>query len=170
MKTPFNNTYSRWEKFAVPPWLCAILCTLWLFVPGTLSAQDFMVDWFAVAGGGGPSSGGDFELSATIGQPEAGEMDGGGFALLGGFWSIAGLIETPGAPSLSVSLAGGSIVISWPENGSAGFVLEETAALANPSGNTTWTRSDVTPTASNGVKSARLPLGSGKHFYRLHKT
>src|SRR6266446_1457321 len=133
MKTgPLSRTCTRLEKAGVLPRLGAVVCALWLLVPGTLSAQDFTVDWFAVAGGGGPSSGGNFELRATIGQPDTGEMAGGGFALLRGFWSIAGLIETPGAPSLSVSLARGSVLISWPENGSAGFVLEEAAALANP--------------------------------------
>lgn len=32
------------------------------------------------------STGGDFELSGTIGQPDAGMMEGGGFTLSGGFW------------------------------------------------------------------------------------
>ena len=32
------------------------------------------------------STGGDFELSSSIGQPDAGVMSGGGFQLTGGFW------------------------------------------------------------------------------------
>ena len=32
------------------------------------------------------STGGDFELSSTIGQPDAGIMSGGEFELVGGFW------------------------------------------------------------------------------------
>ncbi len=32
------------------------------------------------------STGGDFELSATIGQHDAGVMEGGGFTVSGGFW------------------------------------------------------------------------------------
>jgi len=38
--------------------------------------------------GGGvmQSGGGDFELSGTIGQPDAGVMTGGAFDLSGGFW------------------------------------------------------------------------------------
>ncbi len=42
--------------------------------------------------GGGTvlSSGGGFELSGTIGQPDAGVSSGGGFQLTGGFW-----FETP---------------------------------------------------------------------------
>jgi hypothetical protein len=32
------------------------------------------------------STGGDFELSGTIGQPDAGVLEGGEFELSGGFW------------------------------------------------------------------------------------
>lgn len=57
---------------------------------------------FAVAGAGEPvfelsrstmdgggymsSSGGEFELAGTIGQPDAGVLKGGDFTLAGGFW------------------------------------------------------------------------------------
>ena len=144
------------------------LIVAWLFVAGALPAQDFSIDWFGLAGGGGSSFGGDVELSATIGQPEAGEMMGGDFAIIGGFWSIVTLEETPGQPPLlSVSLAEGSVIISWPESGSEGFGLEETGALANPSN--PWTPINATPEVSNGTKTVRLPLAPGNHFYRLHK-
>ncbi len=45
----------------------------------------FNLSWFTVDGGGGTSSGGDFVLRGTIGQPDAGEMSGGDFVLRGGF-------------------------------------------------------------------------------------
>jgi len=52
--------------------------------------QPFTIDWFTIDGGGGDSANGAFELSATIGQPDAGEvMTGGAFELTGGFWSVA---------------------------------------------------------------------------------
>ncbi len=50
-------------------------------------AADLTIDWHTIDGGGRISStGGWFELSATIGQPDAGFMTGGGFQLTGGFW------------------------------------------------------------------------------------
>lgn len=51
-------------------------------------AQSYAIDWWTVDGGGGISSGGSHILSGTIGQPDAGVMSGGGYALTGGFWSL----------------------------------------------------------------------------------
>ncbi len=52
------------------------------------SAQPFAIDWYTIDGGGGTSSGGNFTLSGTIGQPDAGPtMSGGSFTLTGGFWA-----------------------------------------------------------------------------------
>lgn len=50
-------------------------------------AEDFEVSRSTIDGGGMMfSTGGDFELSGTIGQPDAGVMSGGEFELAGGFW------------------------------------------------------------------------------------
>ncbi|GEM_PF-890172 len=50
-------------------------------------AQPFAINWYTIDGGGGTSAGGTFNLSGTIGQPDAGAvMSGGSFALQGGFW------------------------------------------------------------------------------------
>ena len=53
------------------------------------TANDFTVDWWTIDGGGAmAATGGDFELSGTIGQPDAGAvMAGGDFELTGGFWA-----------------------------------------------------------------------------------
>ena len=54
---------------------------------GAWLGRDFDLSWYTIDGGGGSSStGGDFELSRTIGQPDASEMSGGDFTLAGGFW------------------------------------------------------------------------------------
>ncbi len=47
----------------------------------------FEISRTTIDGGGAMrSTGGDFELSGTIGQPDAGTLTGGGFELNGGFW------------------------------------------------------------------------------------
>ncbi|GAG30776.1 unnamed protein product, partial [marine sediment metagenome] len=62
------------------------LAVMLALAPAAL-AQDFAIDWWTVDGGGEMfSSGGDFELSGTIGQPDAGTLAGGDYALTGGFW------------------------------------------------------------------------------------
>ena len=52
------------------------------------AAAQLELTWYTIDGGGKISStGGGFELSATIGQADAGTvMTGGGFQLTGGFW------------------------------------------------------------------------------------
>lgn len=62
-------------------------------------ASEFAVDWYSIDGGGSMFIvGGAFELSGTIGQPDAcsplAPMTGGSFELVGGFWS-AGSSPTP---------------------------------------------------------------------------
>jgi hypothetical protein len=62
-----------------------------LFAASHTPADDFTVGWWTVDGGGEMrTTGGDFELSGTIGQSDAGAlMTGGDFELVGGFWVIA---------------------------------------------------------------------------------
>jgi len=45
------------------------------------------LSWGTVDGGGYTfSAGGDYQLGGTIGQPDAGCMEGGTYRLCGGFW------------------------------------------------------------------------------------
>ncbi len=70
-------------------WLlqAVVLLSLGALAPAAL-AQSYAIDWWTVDGGGAMwTTGGDFELSGTIGQPDAGAvMAGGAFELVGGFW------------------------------------------------------------------------------------
>ncbi len=52
-----------------------------------MGGTSFGVSWSTIDGGGGMrSTGGEYELSGTIGQPNAGTGSGGGLAMRGGFW------------------------------------------------------------------------------------
>ncbi len=65
----------------------SVICTCAAAAGVWTVAIQFDVDWFTIDGGGVMrSTGGDFELSGTIGQPDAGVLEGGGFVLTGGFW------------------------------------------------------------------------------------
>ncbi len=63
---------------------------LFLIIPlGLVTAGDFEIEWYTVDGGGEMrSSGGDFELSGTIGQPDTDEMSGGPYTWDGGIWAV----------------------------------------------------------------------------------
>ena len=69
-----------------------------LVAVGGSPADDFALDWWTIDGGGEMwTTGGDFELSGTIGQPDAGPaMTGGDFELTGGFWAIGAVQACPG--------------------------------------------------------------------------
>jgi hypothetical protein len=65
---------------------CGIIAVL---AAANVAADDFSLDWWTIDGGGEMwTTGGDFELSGTIGQSDANVtlMTGGDFELAGGFW------------------------------------------------------------------------------------
>jgi hypothetical protein len=47
---------------------------------------DYQIVWSTIDGGGGTSSGGQYVLTGTIGQPDTEYSSGGNYELLGGFW------------------------------------------------------------------------------------
>jgi hypothetical protein len=49
--------------------------------------QPYDMPFWSVDGGGGVSSGGDFALTGSVGQPDAGTATGCALALAGGVWS-----------------------------------------------------------------------------------
>jgi len=71
------------------------LATLALLTAVAASGQTYDLSWHTIDGGGEMfTTGGDYELSGTIGQPDAGVlMTGADFVLAGGFW--AGGAEEP---------------------------------------------------------------------------
>ena len=64
-----------------------VSCAVIVLLLATVTARaDYRIDWFTIDGGGGQSSGGPYQLTGTVGQPDAGFLDGGQYELLGGFW------------------------------------------------------------------------------------
>jgi len=141
-----------------------ILLTLTLLFPLAGFAQ-YGIDWFALPGGGGTSSGGAYTLSGSIGQPEASAanaLTGGSYALTGGFWSLISVVQTPGQPNLTISQSGHSVIISWPAT--AGGTLQQNANLANASG---WVTSSYPVTTLDGISSITITPPVGNLFFRL---
>ena len=75
-----------------------------LLAASAVQAQQYSIDWYKIAGGGGTSTGGVYAVSGTIGQHDAGgPMTGGSYSLTGGFWSLITVVQTPGAPLLTIT-------------------------------------------------------------------
>jgi len=143
-----------------------IILLIGLLLPSLGVAQSYSVDWFTIDGGGGLSTGGVYTVSGTIGQPDAGLMSGGNFTLQGGFWGVVSLIQTPGAPLLSITLTNRLVTISWPMPAD-GFLLEQTNRLTGLPGLWPGVSSGY---ATNSTKiSVTLPASPGNQYFRLRK-
>lgn len=82
-----TNRISSTGRFALP--LVLMCLGLGLYAPPALAQYD--LTWYTFDGGGAMFSAvGPYELSGTIGQPDAGTLKGGPYTVYGGFWS-AGL-------------------------------------------------------------------------------
>jgi hypothetical protein len=139
--------------------LFSIFVVLALCVP--VRAQQYSIDWFKVAGGGGTSTGGQFSLSGTIGQHDAGgPMTNGQYSVTGGFWVLPQAIQVTGAPTLTITPAlPGTATLSWTPS-TAGYVLQETWSLSPAN----WTNSlngSANPTTVSTISAAR--------YFRLSK-
>ncbi len=144
----------------------AALLTLLLFALSA-SAQTFTIDWFSIDGGGAMNSTGErFSVVGTIGQPDAGPtMSGGNFSMAGGFWSLIAVVQTSGAPPLTISLTTtNTAMILWPSP-STGFFIEQNLDL----GSTGWA-SVTNPVRDDGLNNfIILNPAAGNRFYRLFK-
>jgi hypothetical protein len=136
----------------------------WLAMASPVQAQQYAIDWYKVAGGGGTSTNGQYSLSGTIGQADAsGALSGGGYTVVGGFWSLISVLQTPGTPNLVVSHSGNNVMVSWPDTGS--YTLLQNTNVANPAG---WGTSTYSVTTANGTNSITVISPTGNLFFRLH--
>ena len=143
---------------------------------GNASAQSggpFTLNWNTIDGGGGNCSGGvtpaggtKFALSGTVGQPDAGVMNGGAYSLAGGFWG--GLSDIPSSgppPALAIRRgAGNTVVLSWP-NPSTGYVLQQTANMNGSGGG--WADVNATPVVVGPNKEVTLAATGSSCAFRL---
>jgi hypothetical protein len=130
----------------------------------TVRAQNYSVDWYAIAGGGGTSTNGQYTISDTIGQSDASApMLGGEYSFTGGFWSLLSVVQTVGLPKLTIVPNGpNSVKVLWPNTGS--YTLQQNAKLANTAG---WAASGYAITTANGTSSISITPPAGNLFFRL---
>ncbi len=137
-----------------------------IFMVGVLVAlAQYSIDWYTIDGGGGTSTGGVYTVSGTIGQPDAGRMSGGPYSLEGGFWGIVNIVQTPGAPLLTITSSGGGVVLSWPAP-STGWVLQQNPDLATTNA---WANVPGSPVVVGTNNTVTVAPALGNRFYRLAK-
>lgn len=71
-----------------------------IMLPALAADAPPRVEWRTVDGGGGVSAGGGYQISGTVGQPDAGVLIGGGYQVNGGFW-----LPIPQEPTTAIVLA-----------------------------------------------------------------
>jgi hypothetical protein len=74
------------------------------------------------------------------------------------------VVETPGAPALTVTRSGSSIMVSWPYP-STGYVLQQNGNLST----TNWTAAGFIITTNAASNSISLPAPTGSLLFRLRK-
>jgi hypothetical protein len=128
-------------------------------------SQSYTIDWYKIAGGGGTSTGDVFSVSGTIGQHDAGgTMTGGSYSLAGGFWTLIGVVQTPGAPLITITLNPGlsAVTISWPSSGGS-FTLQTNGDLTTSN----WVDYGGTVNSAGGTNSITASPPPGNLFFRL---
>jgi hypothetical protein len=114
---------------------------------------------------GAKSTGGGYSLGIAVGITGTGTtVSGGSFSVASSPWRVL-VLQTPGAPLLSVARSNNSVVVSWSVTVDS-FVLEEGASLNTP---IFWSQTPlayVTNAASVSV-IVRAPVAT--RIYRLKK-
>ncbi len=145
------------------PYLNVVAWCLVLLIAQAANAQNYSIDWYKIAGGGGTSTNGQYSVSGTIGQQDAGgPMTGGNYSLTGGFWALISVVQTPGAPTLYVSHSGNTVTVYWQDV--AGWNLVQSGNLTTPIGS--WLASG-SPTLTNGTNYLDVVNPAGNLFFRL---
>ena len=135
-----------------------------LIVAFELCAQQYSVDWHKIAGGGGTSTNSQYTVTGTIGQHDATSqtMSGGNYSVTGGFWSLISVVQSPGAPALTITHSGNSVKVLWPYP-STGWTLQQNPNLATVS----WSASGgVSNDGTNNFITITSPTGN--LFFRLN--
>ena len=134
-----------------------------LLATAAAQAQPYSIGWSKIAGGGGTSSNGQYVVSGTVGQHDAGgPMTNGTFSLTGGFWALYA-VQTPGAPLLRVFLTTtNTAVIAWPAP-ATGWNLEVNSDLST----TNWLPAGGTMILVGPENQVIISPPTGNRFYRL---
>ena len=90
-------------------------------------------------------------------------MNGGNYSVTGGFWSLLAVVQTPGAPLLTIQLTTtNTAVINWPVS-SPTFNLQKNSAL----GTANWGSVTNVPAVVGGQNQVIIAPPTGNWYFRL---
>jgi len=152
---PQSKTWRLWLVC-----FCFLLSALCFRAWGQYSIDSSTID----GGGGGTSTGGVYEVSGTIGQPDAGgSMTNGPYSLEGGFWSLYAL-QMPGAPLLSIfRTTTNTVVVAWPSP-SPGWKLQQNTTSVS---SLNWSKVTTGITDDGTTRTFIVNPPTGNRFYQL---
>lgn len=140
-----------------------LLLTLGLLLPPLTFAQTYSVDWYKISGGGGTSTNAQYSIDGTVGQPDASDaMTNSQYSLIGGYWAIIQVVQTPGLPRLTLTRNATAFSISWPATNSV--TLQQNWSITNHAG---WTASGLTINTASNMSSVTFTQVTGPLFFRL---
>ena len=152
-----NSTKSlrRWSSAMFAAALCVV----------SFEAQGagFELKAAAFTSGGGVATNASFHLAASCPGAVIGPASGGSFTLAGKFPGIR-LVQTPGAPRLTLSASGSGYLLRWPAAFS-GFRLQTTASLTEPH----WVEVPLPVLVAGDENTVNVPVNGNvpMSFYRL---
>jgi len=118
----------------------------------------------SLVGGGGICTNGPIILLAVVGQPAGGPLTGGSYSLVAGALAQLAVVQTPGAPLLTIARSGTNIMLSW-SGPATGYSLQESRDLMSGA----WADINIAPVDNGDTRSVSLPNTSGIRFFRLKK-
>jgi hypothetical protein len=156
------KTNLRSLSFSARLWVMAIVTTVCV----ASHAQTYTIDWYKIAGGGGTSTGAVYNVTGTIGQPDASSaMGNGSYSLTGGFWALISVVQSAGVPKLIIVPNGAnSVKVLWPDPATNTYTLQQNSTLNNSVG---WATTGFSITSANGTNSITITPPIGKLFFRL---
>jgi len=93
-------------------------------------------------------------------------MSGGNYALQAGFWGIISVVQTPGAPLLSIlCTTTNTVAVTWPSP-STGWNLQQNT---NSVSSVNWSNVTATIQDDGATKTLIINPPTGHRFYRLQK-
>ena len=146
-------------------WCPAILVTTLFALLSVAHGADYRLKTAAFVGGGGTATNATFRLAATLHPSVVGTAAGGSYAVTGRFSGVH-LVQTPGAPRLSIANLEAGFVLHWPVI-ATGFRLQSSDSLTEPR----WVDVPLPVVLAGDQYSVRVSVkvGNPASFYRLFK-